>query len=153
MSAGAPASPVVVGIDGPASRSAAQFAFSEARRTGCGLTAVHAWHLNNADLASLVSPEAERKDLESRGRDILAQILDPLCAAYPEVDVRRFVVEGPAADQLEKLSMNARLLVVGSRKLSPLSALVLGSVSRPLISSAHCPVAVMTSGSMPRASQ
>lgn len=144
-----PGTRVVVGIDGPASRSAAEFAFSEARRTGCGVTAVHAWHLNTADLAALVSPDAERKDLEGMGRDILAQILGPLSAAYPEVDVRRFVVEGPPADQLEKLSMNARLLVVGSRKLSPLSALVLGSVSRRVISSAHCPVAVTVSGSAP----
>jgi nucleotide-binding universal stress UspA family protein len=139
---------VVVGIDGPASRSAAEFAFSEARRTGCGVTAVHAWQLNTADLTALVSPDTERKNLAMKARGILAEVLGPLSAAYPEVDVRRFVVEGTPAEQLEKLSVNARLLVVGSRKLRPLSALVLGSVSRRVISSAHCPVAVMASGSV-----
>jgi nucleotide-binding universal stress UspA family protein len=140
---------VVVGIDGPASRSAAEFAFSEARRTTSGVTAVHGWQLNTADLGSLVSPDAERKQMEARGQEILAEVLGPLSAVYPEVDVGRFVVEGTPAEQLEKISVNARLLVVGSRKLSPRSALVLGSVSRRVISRGHCPVAVMASGSVP----
>lgn len=142
---------VVVGIDGPASRSAAEFAFPEARRTTSGVTAVHAWQLNTADLGSLVSPDAERKQMEARGREILAEVLGPLSAVYPDVDVRRFVVEGTPAEQLEKIRVNARLLVVGSRKLSPLSALVLGSVSRRVISRGHCRVAVMASGSVPGA--
>jgi nucleotide-binding universal stress UspA family protein len=144
-----PGTRVVVGVDGPACRGAAEFAFSEARRTGSGVTAVHAWHLNTADLGSLVSPDAERKEMQARGHQILAEVLGPLSAVFPEVDVRRFVVEGTAAEQLEKMSVNARLLVVGSRKLSPLSALVLGSVSRRVISRAHCPVAVLASGSLP----
>jgi nucleotide-binding universal stress UspA family protein len=144
-----PGTRVVVGIDGPASRSAAEFAFSEARRTGTGVTAMYAWHLNTADLASIVSPIAERTRLEARGHKVLADVLGPLSAAYPEVDVRRFIVEATPAEQLEKLSMNARLLVVGSRKLSPLSALMVGSVSRRVISHAHCPVAVVATGSAP----
>ena len=139
---------IVVGIDGPASRSAAELGFSEARRTTSGVTAVLAWQLNTADLGSLVSPDVERKEMEARGQEILAEVLGPLSAVYPEVDVGRFVVEGTPAEQLEKMSVNARLLVVGSRKL-PLSPLVLGSVSRRVISRAHCPIAVMASGSVP----
>jgi nucleotide-binding universal stress UspA family protein len=134
---------VVVGVGGAASRNAAEFAFKEARRTNAGLTAVHAWHLNTADLASLVSPVDERQELEARAQAMLAEILGPLSVAYPEVDVRRDVVEGSAAELLEELSAKARLLVVGSRGLSRLSALLLGSVSRETITRAHCPVAVV----------
>ena len=57
--------------------------------------------------------------------------------------MRRYVVEGSPVEQLAKLSANARLLVVGSRGLSPLSALLLGSVTRETIALAHCPVAVI----------
>ena len=134
---------VVVGVSGPASQNAADFAFQQARRTNAGLTAVHAWHLNTADLASLVSPVDERQKLEVRAQAMLAEILGPLSVAYPEVDVRRDVVEGSAAELLEELSAKARLLVVGSRGLSRLSALLLGSVSRETITRAHCPVAVV----------
>jgi nucleotide-binding universal stress UspA family protein len=118
---------VVVGVGGPASRNAAKFAFQEARRTNAGLTAVHAWHLNTADLASLVSPVDGRQELEVRAQAMLAEVLGPLSVAYPEVDVRRYVVEGSPAELLEELSTKARLLVVGSRGLSRLSALLLGS--------------------------
>ena len=98
---------IVVGIDGPASRSAAELGFSEARRTTSGVTAVLAWQLNTADLGSLVSPDVERKEMEARGQEILAEVLGPLSAVYPEVDVGRFVVEGTPAEQLEKMSVNA----------------------------------------------
>ena len=134
---------VIVGIGGPASQTAAEFAFQEARRTHAGLTAVTAWHLNTADLASLVSPADERQKLEAEAKVMLAEILGPLTVAYPEVDVRHYVGEGSPAELLEKLSANARLLVVGSRGLRPLSALLLGSVSRETIKRAHCPVAVV----------
>jgi nucleotide-binding universal stress UspA family protein len=134
---------VIVGIGGPASQTAGEFAFQEARRTHAGLTAVTAWHLNTADLASLVSPADERQKLEAEAKVMLAEILRPLTVAYPEVDVRHYVGEGSPAELLEKLSANARLLVVGSRGLRPLSALLLGSVSRETIKRAHCPVAVV----------
>ena len=134
---------VVVGISGPASQTAAEFAFQEARRTHAGLTAANAWHLNTADLGSLVSPVEQRQNLEAAAHVMLAETLKPLSAAYPDVDVRRYVVEGSPAELLEKLSANARLLVVGSRGLSAMSALLLGSVSRETIKRAHCPVAVV----------
>ena len=73
---------VVVGVSGPASQNAAEFAFQEARRTNAGLTAVNAWHLNTADLASLVSPVDERQKLEARAQAMLAEILGPFPRAW-----------------------------------------------------------------------
>lgn len=134
---------VVVGVEGPDSSSAAAFAFEQAQRFGTGVTAVHSWSLNSADLGSLVSPQAQRQRLATRSQGLLDEVLRPLAAAYPDTDVRRYVVEGSAPNRLVQLSENARLLVVGSRGLGPLPAMVLGSVSREVITRAHCPVAVI----------
>jgi nucleotide-binding universal stress UspA family protein len=134
---------VIVGIDGPDSGSAAEFAFSEARRLGAGLTAVHAWSLDVGNLSSVVDPTARREDLEIRSRRLLSQVIDPIATAYPDVDVRKYVAPGSAPELLDKLSMNAMLLVVGSRGLNPMSALLFGSVSRTMITRAHCPLAVV----------
>lgn len=134
---------VIVGIDGPRSRDAAAFAFAEARRTGSGLTAVNAWQLSTAHLGSLVSPAHKRRKLEACSHELLDGIVQPLMVTHPGVDVRRYVTEGAVTTVLEKMSMNARLLVVSSRGLSPVPALLLGSVSRQMITRAHCPVAVV----------
>jgi nucleotide-binding universal stress UspA family protein len=136
---------VIVGIDGPESGRAAEFAFSEARRLGAGLTAVHAWALEFADLSSLMAPTAGREDLEGRSRRLLSQVIDPISSVYPDVDVRKYAAPGSAPGLLDKLSMNAMLLVVGSRGLNPVSAVLFGSVSRTMITRAHCPLAVVHS--------
>jgi nucleotide-binding universal stress UspA family protein len=144
---------VIVGIDGSDSGEAARFAFSEARRLGAGLTAVHAWSLDGADVSSLVPPTAGREVHEIRSRRLLNHVIDPIATAYTDVDVRKFIAPGSAPELLEKLSMNAALLVVGSRGLNPVSALLFGSVSRSMISRAHCPLAVVhpTAAATPRA--
>jgi nucleotide-binding universal stress UspA family protein len=136
---------VIVGIDGSDSGRAAEFAFSEARRLGVGLTAAHAWSPDVADLSSLVDPTAGREDLEIRSRRLLDHVIDPISTAFPDVDVRKYVAAGSAPELLDKLSMNAMLLVVGSRGLNSVSALLFGSVSRTMITRAHCPLAVVHS--------
>ncbi len=134
---------VVVGVDGPSSRPALRFAFEEAARYGTGLTAVHAWRLNQADLGSLVRPGVTHEAVPAEARAMVAELVRPLAADHPEVDVRTDVVEAYAVDELVTLSANARLVVVGSRGLGSLWALLLGSVSREVIRQAHCPVAVV----------
>ncbi|MEP6632501.1 MAG: universal stress protein, partial [Lapillicoccus sp.] len=138
-----PEARVVVGVDGPASRSALRFAFEEADRWGTGLTAVYAWRLNAADLGSLVRPGVTHETVPAAARALVADLVHPVAADHPEVDVRIDVVEGHAVDELVSLSANARLVVVGSRGLGSLWALLLGSVSREVIRQAHCPVAVV----------
>ena len=97
----------------------------------------------HADLASLFSPVVEREKLETRSHATLAEILTPLSATYPEVHVRRYVVEGSPVEQLEKLSANARLLVVGSRGSEPVVGPRARLRVRETIARAHCPVAVI----------
>ncbi len=134
---------VVVGVEGPVSAAAVCFAFTEASRSHCGLTVVHTWRLNTADLGALVQAEHTSEVVVASARRMLAEIVEPLAAEHPEVDVRTHVVEAYAADELTRLSENARLLVVGSRGLGALWSLLLGSVSREAIRRAHCPVAVV----------
>jgi nucleotide-binding universal stress UspA family protein len=68
-------------------------------------------------------------------------MLRPLRTAYPDVDVRRYVVDGSVADRLVAMSENARLLVLGSGSSG--SASVIGPISRDVLRHSHCPVAVV----------
>jgi nucleotide-binding universal stress UspA family protein len=72
---------------------------------------------------------------------MLMAVLRPLRAAYPGVDVRRYVVDGSVADRLVTMSENARLLVLGSGGPAPWSTL--GPVSREVLLRSHCPVVVV----------
>lgn len=134
---------VVVAVDGAGSAAAVRFGFADASRYGAGLTVAHAWRLPTTDLGALVRAEQTSALVASSARARLADLLAPLTAEYPDVDVRTHVVEAYAVDELTRLSENARLLVVGSRGLGALWSLLLGSVSREVIRRAHCPVAVV----------
>jgi nucleotide-binding universal stress UspA family protein len=118
---------VVVGVAGPESTDEVQLAFAEASRLGAGLTAVH------------VLSTGSRDPLD--GHRMLLSVLRPLRTAYPDVDVRRYVVGGSVAERMVTMSENARLLVLGSGKPGAWSAL--GPVSREVLRRSHCPVAVV----------
>ncbi len=120
---------VVVGVAGPESAGELQLALAEAARFGTGLTAVH---VVGAD-----SDESESLD----GHAGLGDLLGRLGTAFPDVDVRRYVVDGSVADRLVAMSENARLLVIGGGKPGPRSAL--GPISRDVLRRSHCPVAVV----------
>jgi nucleotide-binding universal stress UspA family protein len=66
-------------------------------------------------------------------------------AADRGIDMRAVIVAGNPVDQIAAYarSMGADLIVVGSRGHGPLARTVLGSVSRGLLRTAHCPVLVV----------
>jgi nucleotide-binding universal stress UspA family protein len=72
---------------------------------------------------------------------MLSAMLRPLRTVYPDVDVRRYVVDGSVADRLVAMSENARLLVLGGARSGASSAL--GPISREVLRRSHCPVAVV----------
>lgn len=114
---------VVVGVDGTAlSEAAIDFAFTEARVHGCGVTLVHATECEAG------RPEAEKMlaPVEERAED-----------------VRTVVTTGLASHALIDESPGARMLVVGSRGRGGLGGMLLGSVSQAVVHRAHCPVAVV----------
>jgi nucleotide-binding universal stress UspA family protein len=141
---------VVVGIDGsPLSLGAARFAFAEARRLGRGVTAVHTWLQPVASGHDTFVPMVTDLDaLQRENEALLSESLADLLADCPDVDVRKVTVQNTPAAALIEASMDARLLVVGSRGRSPFAGLLLGSTSQAVLHRAGCPVAIVhTSGS------
>ena len=82
-------------------------------------------------------------DLELDRQAPTSQAIAEWTAKYPDVDVRRHVMQGRPADILVDPSEGAALVVVGSRGRGGFSGLLLGSVSRNVVHRAHCPVVVV----------
>jgi len=138
----APVGPVVVGVDGsPTSEAALAFAFDEADRRGTALVAVHAWR--DLVLDPWFAPFIDWDVIEGDERQLLAERLAGWRAKYPDVPIERVVVKDRPAHALQARSAGAQLLVVGSRGRGGVSGMLLGSVSRALLSHAECPVAVI----------
>lgn len=142
-----PSGPVVVGVDGsPASRSAVEFAFTEASLAGVDLVAAHIWSEwsvpprppEDESLAYARKPGALRDEEEA----LLAEALSGLGEKYPDVRVERRALRGRTREELISASRNARLLVVGARGRGGFSGLLLGSVSQAVLHHAQCPVVV-----------
>ena len=130
---------VIVGVAGPESSVELRLAAAEAARFGAGLTAVHVLTVASQDAAALGADSRNREVLA--GHAMLGAMLRPLRTAYPDIDVRRYVVHGSVADRLVAMSENARLLVLGGGSSG--SASVLGPISRDVLRHSHCPVAVV----------
>ncbi len=134
---------IVVGVDGsPQSGTALAFAFAEAERRGCGITAVHAW-MGPITTGAAGMPFVYDVDTL---RDQEGSVLDTSLAGWhdqhPHIDLHRVTVESSAAAALTEQSMGALMVVVGCRGLGGFTGLLLGSVSQALIHHAGSPVVV-----------
>ncbi|HET7304621.1 MAG TPA: universal stress protein [Segeticoccus sp.] len=140
--------PVVVGVDGSrVSEAAVDYAFRRAAASDAELVAVHAWWVDqDGDQRWLAPfPRQQAEFVESKHR-LAAEALEPWRASYPNVRVRGEVVRRHPVDALVHASMNAQMLVVGSRGRGGFRGLLLGSVSLRSLQHAHCPVAVVRPG-------
>ncbi|SBT40198.1 Nucleotide-binding universal stress protein, UspA family [Micromonospora narathiwatensis] len=137
--------PVVVGVDGsPISDEAIGFAFAEAAQRGADLVAVHAWlypsPVGPGDIVPLVyDPEKLRAEEER----VLAEAVAGWAERYPEVRVRRKLVEATAARALVEESAEAQLTVVGAHGRSTLGGMLLGSVSHAVLHHSRSPLAIV----------
>jgi len=132
--------PVVVGIDGSqVSEAATALAFEEAALRGAELVAVYAWH----DTGLMDFPGVDTAAMASEGELALAERLAGWRERYPDVTVRRVVVDDRPADQLIDQSREAQLVVVGSHGRGGFTGMLLGSVSQAVVQSAHSPVIVV----------
>lgn len=141
-----PSGPVVVGVDGsPTGDKALAFAFAAASARGSTLLAVHAWDVEKAfdPVVSGVGEWSSVRDLEDIERVVLAERLAGWRERYPDVPVECLVLTERPTDALERLSKQARLVVVGSRGHNRLAGMVLGSTSQHLIVHAGSPVVVV----------
>ena len=137
---------VVVGIDGsPHSLAAIAFAFDEASRHGWELVAIHAWDVPAFDLivtpqGAVPFPLADVADSEIR---LAAEVLAGFRTDYPDVTVQERLVRAPAVQAILEASVDAALIVVGTRGHGLAVGAVLGSVSNGLLHRASVPVAVV----------
>jgi nucleotide-binding universal stress UspA family protein len=150
---------IVVGVDGSAGSAAAlRWALAEARLRGVPLKVIHAYEaprlaLGDLGLAGPVTavPPITAEDLdrlrdasESEARRVIEETLEQADAkATDDLDVRRELIEGPAAQVLLDAGREAALLVVGSRGRGGFAGLLLGSVSQQLTQHPPCPVVVL----------
>jgi nucleotide-binding universal stress UspA family protein len=143
---------IVVGVDGSdPSVAALRWAAEEASLREAQLVAVHAWSyvppapiaepgmipLPATDLVGQL--DAERGAAQA---ELEAAIDDAFPSGRP-VEIEERLVEESAGEALVIAGAEADLLVVGSSGRGGLASAILGSVSRHVVSHAHCPVVVV----------
>jgi nucleotide-binding universal stress UspA family protein len=142
-----PSGPVVLGVDGsPEASAAIAHAFDEAWLREAPLVALHAW-LNPVarepgDMLPLVYDLDQVRDEEAR---VLAEAVAGCREEYPDVAVREELVRAHTRAALIDRSVEAQLLVVGTRGRGGMRGLLLGSVSQAMLHHAGCPVLVVPS--------
>jgi nucleotide-binding universal stress UspA family protein len=136
---------IVVGTDGSAhSQVAVDWAADEAARHGWSLELVTGWDHPNASTRSTRNHDVSGTDLERHAQDGLEDQVATLNARSVTVAKGVFRHGRPARILLEQAA-NAELLIVGTRGLTGLSRLRLGSTSRAVLHHAQGPVAVIPS--------
>lgn len=137
--------PVVVGTDGSdSSAEAIRFAARAADAMGVPLEVLGAvpGYTEAAALSSPVPVEILQEAREE-ATVFVHEALGGLREDYPDLKITVTISERPAQAALAEAAGHARLLVVGSRGRGGFMGMLLGSVSRSVLFSAHCPVAVV----------
>lgn len=139
-----PAKPIIVGYDGSeGSQRAVLWAAHHAAVARQQLVVVHCWlwPFFTQDLG----PVTDVKDsgLQRAAEKTAAEGLDLVQQAEPTVSVSVRLITGFPAEVLTKLSVEASLLVTGTRGLGGFAGLLVGSVSLHLAATASCPIAVI----------
>lgn len=130
---------IVAGVDGsPHSSAALRWALDTAAVRGGTVTAVLAWQLPFLSLPGAF----DRDKLELAYREFLITTVSEI-APSPRVPLETVLAEGDAAAALIGAADGADLLVVGIRGRSPVTGLMLGSVSQACAAGASCPVVLV----------
>ena len=138
---------IVVGVEGSGgARAALRWAIKEARHRNATVDVVTAYSTTYVP----ASPDfnyvpLDPIDLEAEVKRMQDSIIDEVLAEVDSqgVEIRRRMVRGRAADTLIAESVNAAMLVVGSRGRGGFRGLLLGSVSQQITHHGSCPVVIV----------
>lgn len=138
------AAPIVVGIDGSStSVGALRWAALRAALHKCPLHLVYA-------VGAPADPEVEmglvgfnNVELRAEGEEILSAAARIALEVSPDIEVVTQVADPEPAPVLIDRSLEARMVVVGTRGLGAVGRGLLGSVTTSLARHAHCPVAAI----------
>ncbi|MFV0433506.1 MAG: universal stress protein [Leucobacter sp.] len=134
---------VVVGVDGSeASKHAIAVAAEEASFRGVPLIAVYAWMPPLTPGLEYLWSEELVSSQRTAAEESVAIGVAGLAERYPDLEIRREIVQAPPVSALVHAAEAADLLVVGSRGRGGLSRLLLGSVSHGVLQALPCPVIV-----------
>ncbi|MBB1035342.1 universal stress protein, partial [Dietzia sp. CQ4] len=122
---------------------AAAFAFAEAERRGTTLRVVHSVEVPRLPGASLFDLDQLAESVLAEDEKAVTDALAPHEARHPGVTVDLVLVVGEPATTIATEAAGAALLVTGSRGHGGFAGLLLGSVSRRLLQTAPCAVAVV----------
>ena len=134
---------VVVGVDGSeASKRAIAVAAEAASFRGSPLIAVYAWMPPLTPGLEYLWSEELVESQRSAAEEAIAIGTAGLADRYPDLEIRREIVQSPPVAALVQAAEGAEMLVVGSRGRGGISRLLLGSVSHGVLQALPCPVVV-----------
>lgn len=134
---------VVVGVDtSEHALRAALWAAREAHDRAGSLTVVNALDLPAGPARVLEAP-AHGKRRRSDAEALVTRIAQAVAAAHPNLAVETVVSDLAPARELAAQSLDADLLVTGTRGHGGFTGMLLGSVSQRLAAHAHCPTVVV----------
>lgn len=143
VAAAEPKAGVVVGVDGSeASKKAIAVAAESASFRGSPLIAVYAWMPPLTPGLEYLWSEELVESQRSAAEEAIAIGVAGLAERYPDLEIRREIVQSPPVAALVQAAEGAELLVVGSRGRGGISRLLLGSVSHGVLQALPCPVVV-----------
>jgi nucleotide-binding universal stress UspA family protein len=137
---------VLVGVDGSdAALRAVCWAAAEAKRRQLPLRLVHAfaWIAEPDFPGTRAAGESYRDMLLEQARDYLRSAATAATGAHPGITVQQQLIVGHPAEVLAAEARRATVLVLGSRGLSRIDDLLVGSTAAAMVVHAACPVVVV----------
>ncbi|NEB74244.1 universal stress protein [Streptomyces sp. SID14478] len=143
--------PVIVGVDeSPESLAATEWATREALRRDVPLRLVHAWNWSPHPASDVpAGATAVGAAQRVRARSVLDTAEAAVRTYAPALPLTADPLEGPAAAALLHIAAQADLLVLGSRGLSSVTGVVVGSVANHVAGASPVPIVLVRSGGSP----